>query len=70
MHKNIDIHSRRLLAEFLGYGIKCIKKLQSHCANMSFSEKSRYDITFQQVAHRGGQSAIKYTKKFQNAQAL
>ena len=29
-------------------GIKCIEKLQSHFANMTFADKSRYDRTFQQ----------------------
>ena len=40
---NIDVHSRRLIAEFPKYGIKCIEKLQSNCANMTFSDKSRHD---------------------------
>ena len=39
LHANMDLHSRRLIAEFLMDGIKCIEKLQSHCANMTFSEK-------------------------------
>ena len=51
---NIDVHSRRLIDEFPKYGIKCIEKFQSHCANMTFYEKSRYDRTFQQVTHKGG----------------
>ena len=25
LHANIDVHSRRLISEFLGYGIKCIE---------------------------------------------
>ena len=70
MHANIDVHSSRLIAEFPNDGIKCIEKLQSHCANMTFLDKSRYDRTFQQVTHKGGESAINYTKSFQNAQAL
>ena len=37
---------------------------------MTFSDKSRYDRTFQQVTHKGGESAINYIKTFQNAQAL
>ena len=49
LHANIDVDSRRLIAEFPKYGIKCIEKLQSHCA-----DKSRYDRTFQQVTHKGG----------------
>ena len=35
---------------------------------MTFEDKSRYDRTFQQVTHKGGESAI--IKRFQNAQAL
>ena len=37
---------------------------------MTFSDKSRYDRTFQQVTHKGGGSAINYIKRFQNAQYL
>ena len=47
-----------------------LKKMQSHCANMTFADKSRYDRTFQQVTHKGGGSAINYIKGFQNAHAL
>ena len=47
-----------------------MEKLQSHSANTTFADKSRYDITFQQVTHKGGESAINYIKIFQNAQAL
>ena len=37
---------------------------------MTFADKSRYDRTFQQVTHKGGESAINYIKRFQNAHAL
>ena len=37
---------------------------------MTFADKSRYDRTFQQVTHKGGESAINYIKRFHNAQAL
>ena len=70
LHTNSDVHSRRLIAEYPKDGIKYIEKLQSHCANMDFADKSRYDRTFQQVTHKGGGSAINYIKRFQNAQAL
>ena len=50
-------------------GIKCIEKLESHCANMTFAE-SRYDRTFQQITHKGGGYAINYIKRFHNAHAL
>ena len=70
MHSNIDLHSRIFIAEFPMDEIKWIEKLQSHCADMNFSEKSRYDISFQQVTHKVGGSAINYIKIFQNAHAL
>ena len=69
-HANIDVHSIRLISEFPEDGIKCIDKLQSHCANMTFANKSRYNRTFKQVTHKGGESAINYIKRFQNAHDL
>ena len=39
LHANIDVHGRRVIAELPIDGIKFIEKLQSHCANMTFSEK-------------------------------
>ena len=56
MSENIDDHSRRLIAEFPVNGVKCISKLQSHCANTTISNKSRYDRLFQKVKHIGGGS--------------
>ena len=70
MHANIHVHSRRLISEFTKFGIKCIEKLQSHCANLTFADKSIYDKIFQQVTHKGGGYAINYIKRFQNAHAL
>ena len=70
MHANIDVHIRRLIAEFPGYGVKIIEKNQSHCANITFDEKSMYGIIFQQVTHKGGESEMNYIKIFQNEQAL
>ena len=70
MHANIDVRRRRLISEFPKDGKKCIEKLQSHCANMTFADKSRYDRTLQQVTHKGGESAINYIKRFQNAHSL
>ena len=70
LNSNIDVHSIRFIADFPKYGVKCIEKLQSYCANMIFADKSRYDRTFQQVTHKGGESAINYIKRFQNAHAL
>ena len=55
LHANIDVHSRRLISELQGDGVKFISKLQSHCANTKFSEKIRYDRLFQKVTHKGGE---------------
>ena len=53
LRANSCVHSRILIDEFLEDRIKCMEKLQSHCANMTFADKSRYDRTFQQVTHKG-----------------
>ena len=50
--------------------MKCISKLQPHCANMTFSEKISYDIIFQKVTHKGGETEMNYIKIFQNTQVL
>ena len=70
MHANIDILSRSLISEFPVDGVKCISKLQQHCANMNFSGRSRHDRLFQKVTHKGGKYIINYIKRFQNTQAL
>ena len=70
LHANNCVNRRRLIFEFPEDGIKCMETLQSHCANITFADKSRYDRIFQQVTHKGGESAINYIKRFQNAQAL
>ena len=70
LHANIDVHRRRSIAEFPKNRMKCIEKLQSHCANMTFADKRRFDRTFQQVTNKGGESAINNIKRFQNAHAL
>ena len=43
LHANSCVHSRRLIAELPDDGIKFMEKLQSHCANITFADKSRYD---------------------------
>ena len=37
---------------------------------MTFADKSGYDRTFQQVTHKGGESAINYIKRFQYTHAF
>ena len=52
LHANIDERSRSLIAEYLVDGVKFISKLQYNCANIDFSDKSRYDRIFQKVTHK------------------
>ena len=68
MRANIDGHRTILISEFPVDGIRCAEKLQSHCANMTFAENSRYDRIFQQVTHKGGESAMNFIKRFQNSE--
>ena len=70
MNTNIDVHSRRSIAEFPGDWVKCISKLQSHFANMTFADKSIYGRLFHQVTHKGEESVMNYIKRYQNSQAL
>ena len=70
MHANIDVHNRRLIAELPADGINCIENLLSHCANMTFADKSRHDRIFKKVTHKGEESAMNYIRIFQNAEAL
>ena len=53
MHTNIDMNSRRLIAEFPGDGIKCSEQLQTYCAKITFADKRRYDRIFRQETHKG-----------------
>ena len=67
MHAHIDVHRRISIAEFPVDGIKCIEKLQSHYAILTFSDKSRYGRIFQKVTHKGGESEMRYIKIFHKA---
>ena len=66
----MDFHSIRFIDEFPVDGVKCISKLQSHCANMTFSGKSRYYRITQKVTHKVGGSEMNYINIFQTAQYL
>ena len=70
LHLNIDIHRRRFIAKFTGDRVTCISKIQSYCTNNNFADKSRYDSIFQQVTHKGGESEMKYIKRFLNTKSL
>ena len=70
LHENINVYSRRLIDEFPGYLVKCISKLQSHYAKMTFSENIRYDRLSQQVTHKEGELAMKHIKRFKISQDL
>ena len=38
LHANIDVHSRRLIAEFPKYGMKCIEIFQLYCATCALHD--------------------------------
>ena len=56
----IDAHSQIAIDEYPRYGVQAISILQYQCANMTFSEKIRYNRLFHNVLHKGGESAINY----------
>ena len=66
----IDAHSQRLIYEYPVWGVQAIKRLKPQGVNMSFYDKIRYNILFQQVKQKLGESATNYIKVFQNAKAL
>ena len=70
LHGYVDAHSQRLIDEYPGDGVQVITIFQFQCANMTFSDKSRYNILFQKVMHKGEDSEINYIKIFQHYKAL
>ena len=54
LHTYIDAHSKILIYEYIGDGVQAISRMQSQCANMNFSDQSRYNIMFCQVVQKGG----------------
>ena len=70
LHAYIDTHSQRLIYDCPGDGVQTISIFQSQYENMKFAAQSRYNIMFQQVVQKGGESSINYIKIFKNAKAL
>ena len=70
LHGYTDEHSQRIFGEFPGDEVKDISIFQSQCANMTFSNQIVFNIMFQQVVHKGGESDINYIKRFWNVKAL
>ena len=54
LHAYIDSHRKRLIYEYPMYGLQDIIRVQPQCANMSFSENSRYNRLFHQVVNKVG----------------
>ena len=63
----IDAHSQRIMYEYPENGVQDISGLQFQCSNMTFPDQIRYNIMFQKVVHRGGESEFNYIKIFQSA---
>ena len=54
LHANIAVYSRIFIDEFPLDGVKCISKIQSDFANMTFSDKSTYVRIFHKITHKVG----------------
>ena len=67
LNEYIDAHNQMLIYEYTCDGVQAITRLQYQCENMNFSYKSRYNILFQQVVHKWGESSINYINRSQNA---
>ena len=50
--------------------VQAILILKYQGANLNFYNKIRYNIMFQKVIKKRGESAINYINRFQNAKAL
>ena len=70
LYAYIDAHRQRLIDEFPRDVVQDISRFKPQRANMTFSDQSRYNIMFQQVLHKGGESEINYIKIFHNDKAL
>ena len=68
-HAYLDAYIQRLIEDYTGDIVQAISRLKHQCANMTFADRSRYNITFQQVIHKGGYSTINYIKIFHNTKA-
>ena len=70
LREYIDSHIQILIDECTGDGVKSISIFKFQCENMAFYHQRIYNRPFQQVVHKGGESAINYIKIFQNDRAL
>ena len=64
LHAYKDAHNKILIDEYTGYVVQSISIFQSQCANMNFSDQSRYNRLFQQVVKKGGVSNQLYQNIF------
>ena len=58
LHANIGVHIRRLIAELPGDGVKCISKIQSHCANIAFAEKLDMTLFYSKLHIKEGNQQL------------
>ena len=70
LHPNIYVYGKRLISEFQRDGVKFILKLQSHCENITFSGKSRYDGISRKLHIKEDNMQWIFIKIFQNSKTL
>ena len=64
LHSYINAHIQRLLYEYPDNVVHYITILKSQCANMTFSDKTKYSRLSEQVVQKGGESEINYINIF------
>ena len=69
-HGTFYMHIQILLDDYTGEGEQAITRLKYQCANLNFSDQSRYNIVFQHEIKTGVEPEINYAKRFQSFRAL
>ena len=64
LYEYIDTYSQSLIDEYPVDGVQAITTFHYQCSNMTFADKSRYNILFQRVIYKVGDTAINYINRF------
>ena len=62
LNSYIDAHRQMLIYEYPGDVVQGITISQYQCANMNFADNIRYNILFQKVVHKRGESEINFKR--------
>ena len=70
LYAYIGAHNQILIDDCTGDVVQAISRFLSQCANMTSFDQIFYNRLFQQVIHKGGESATNYIKIFHHSKAL